>query len=142
MATNTSSLEQKLSIVLGDRRHSPTECFNFTVHEAKFRPTLDQLLEKANQKIAVSHSKINVSTNPFDERNMLSSWQEGRDISIASNPFFSNPPVVRMDHQSAYTRFNEIKEKFSTQPDLSKIILEIRENAGAIHESLLISKNF
>ena len=141
MAIYTSLFEQKLSIILGDKKHSPTECFNFTAHETKFRPTLDQLLEKANQKIAVLHSKIHVSTDPFEEKNMLSSWQEERNVSIVDNPFFSNPPVVRMDHQSAYTRFNQIKEKFSAQPDLSQIRLEIQENTSTIHESLLISKN-
>lgn len=137
---NSSTFEQKLSIILGDRKHSPTERFNFTAHETEFRPVLDQLLEKANQKIAVSHSRINVSTNPFNERDMLSSWQEGR-IPIVNNPFFSNPPVVRMDHQSAYTRFSQMREKFSAQPDLGKIIIELQENARIVHESLLISKN-
>jgi nicotinamide mononucleotide adenylyltransferase len=137
---NTSTFEQKLSIILGDRKYSPTERLNFTAHETNFRPTLDQILEKANQKIAVLHSKINVSTEPFDEKNMLSSWEEER-IPIAYNPFFSNPPVVRINHESAYTRFNQMREKFSAQPDLSKIRLEIQENSNAIHESLLISKN-
>lgn len=121
MTTNKTPFEQKLSTILGDRKYSFTECLNFTAHEKKLRPTLDELLEKANQKIAVSHSKIHVSTNPFEERHMLCSWQERRDISIADNLFFFNPPVVRMDHQSSYAKFNQIKEKFSAQPDLNQI---------------------
>lgn len=47
-----------------------------------------------------------------------------------------------MDHQLAYTRFNQLKERFSAQPDLSKIRREIQENSNSIHESLLISKSF
>lgn len=141
MKSNITFLDKKLSIILGDKKHSPSECKAFTTHEENFRPTLDLILEKANKKIAVLHSKINVGTDSFEEKKILSAWQEERNVSISENPFFSNPPVTRMDHLSAYTRFNNLKEKFSAQPDLSQIRREIQENSGVIHESLLISKN-
>jgi hypothetical protein len=140
MTQNKITFEQKLSIILDDRKYSPTEWITFSAHEAKFRPILEDLLKEANKKIAVLHAKTSVNTDRFDERSMLSCWQEGRDLSTQNNLFF-NWPVARINNQSAYARFNCIKEKFTTQPDLSRIRLEITENAGKIHESLLISKS-
>ena len=139
MVNNKITFEQKLSIILDDRKYSPTEWISFSAHEAKFRPVLDKLLEEANKKIAVLHAKTSVSISRFDEKSMLSCGQEGRDLSTQDNLFF-NRSVARIDHQSAYARFNCLKEKFTTQPDLGRIRLEINENAGKIHESLLISK--
>lgn len=72
MKYNKELFEKKLSIILG-------ECLNFTVHEEKFRPTLNLLLEKANTKLAILHSKINVSTDYFNEKNILSAWQGERE---------------------------------------------------------------
>lgn len=80
MISNKAYLGKTLSIILGDKKHSPSECLTFTAHEERFRPTLDLILEKANQKKAVLHSKMNVSTDPFDETNILSAWQEGRRL--------------------------------------------------------------